>query len=45
MSHPLQSGTFVLVLYDVLDVVLVRIEVQFLCPCPDISGAVTCEIQ
>ena len=32
--------TLVLILYDVLDVVLVRTEVQFLCPCPDIRGVV-----
>ena len=40
MSHSLQSGTLVLILYDVLDVVLVRMEVQFLCPSLDISGVV-----
>ena len=32
--------TLVLALYGVLDVVLARMEVQFLCPCPDISGVV-----
>ena len=45
VSHSLQSGTLVIILYDVLDVVLVGMEVQFLYPCPDISGVFACEIQ